>query len=134
MAETSLALDLTAFAQAYRERADRAIRELMIRLGTNVVYRSPVKTGHFRGNWQLGIGVAPTSELKVTDAAGSETVSKITAAIPEDAGGKVYYLRNNVPYGPRLEEGWSAQAPAGIVGLAVAEFQTYVDEAVRSAR
>jgi hypothetical protein len=38
---------------------------------------------------------------------------------------------NALPYGPRLEyEGWSSQAPAGMVRISVVEFQTFVDKAV----
>jgi hypothetical protein len=42
----------------------------------------------------------------------------------------VHFLTNNLPYALRLEYGWSKnQAPAGMVGLAVAEFQSIVRDA-----
>ncbi|WP_330210091.1 hypothetical protein [Pseudomonas sp. AM4(2022)] len=38
---------------------------------------------------------------------------------------------NNLPYGPRLEyEGWSNQAPAGMVQITVTEFQMFINKAV----
>jgi hypothetical protein len=42
------------------------------------------------------------------------------------AGGKIYYIVNNLPYAQRLDDGWSSQAPAGIIGLALAEFDGMV--------
>jgi len=43
------------------------------------------------------------------------------------------YLLNSLPYVRRIEyEGWSSQAKAGMVRITVAEFQTFVDKAVRS--
>ena len=40
-------------------------------------------------------------------------------------------MMNNLPYGPRLEyEGWSSQAPAGMVQVSVTEAQTFVNNAV----
>lgn len=128
MAQTSFAMDLTNFAKAWRERADFAVREIMIALSSNVIYRSPVKTGLFRGNWQLGVGDSPAALLDFKDKLGDATLQRVVAVIPEQAAGKVYYLRNNTVYGPLLEDGYSAQAPAGVVGLAVVEFEGIVAE------
>ena len=33
----------------------------------------------------------------------------------------VLFINNQLPYGPRLEDGWSDQAPLGMVALTIAE-------------
>lgn len=85
--------------------------------------------GCFRGNWQLGVNEQPQGDLPdVRDPEGVETVGKNLAAIPERAAyGNKYYLVNNVPYAIALEEGWSKQAPAGIVGRITIEFPDIVE-------
>ena len=40
--------------------------------------------------------------------------------------GDVIYLTNNLPYAVPLEEGYSKQAPAGMVALTVQDFQSVV--------
>lgn len=91
--------------------------------------------GRFRANWQLGLDAPPTGELydkKATSyPSGAATVAGNQDKIPIlTAGGRMYYLVNNLPYARRLEEGWSSQAPQGMVAITVLEFQQYVDAAV----
>lgn len=86
--------------------------------------------GHFRANWQLGIGSIPDGEIDEKDKGVRKTQARIRAAIPNDAAGKVYYIVNNLPYAQRLEDGWSTQAPFGMVGLTVIEFNDIVAKAL----
>ena len=86
--------------------------------------------GHFRANWQLGIGSLRLGEVKGRDKSGSSTLKKIVATIPNEAAGKVYYVANNTPYSETLEDGHSTQAPYGMVALTEAEFQEYIRENV----
>ena len=86
--------------------------------------------GHFRANWQLGVGAKPDGEIDGIDPGGKATLEKIKAAVPKKAGGRVYYLTNNLPYAIPLEDGHSQQAPEGIVGLTALKFQDYVKQAV----
>ena len=37
------------------------------------------------------------------------------------------YIQNNLPYANRLENGWSNQAPAGMVALTIAEVEAQMD-------
>jgi hypothetical protein len=86
--------------------------------------------GHFRANWQLGIGSLPTGEVEGVDPSGTETKAKAKAAIPAKAAGPVYYFGNNLPYAIPLEEGHSTQAPYGMVGLTQVRFNDFVKKAV----
>ena len=120
---------------------DRLVRKVAIDLLKSVVYKSPVGDatlwqspppagyvgGRFRGNWQLGLNAKPSGEVDNIDANGSSTLVAGMANIPTtNAAGNIYYITNNLPYAQRLENGWSTQAPAGIVSLTVAEFDGIV--------
>jgi hypothetical protein len=141
------ALQLQKFAQKTGEKADLAVGRIVIGVAAELDRRSPVGDssywqhpapkgyvgGRFRGNWQLGVGVVPAGETGAVDTTGAETQGRIIAAVPEKASGLVYYLVNNVPYARRIEDGWSRQAPQGLVGLTTIMFQRIVDEAVAAA-
>lgn len=155
----TFALDLQRFAEKVQDKADEAVSAIMIGIAARIDERSPVGDmtlwkdvdsygfdekfatlvkerregyvgGHFRANWQLGVDVIPEGEVVGTDPTGEATQGRIVAAIPDEASGHVYWLANNAPYARRLEEGWSTQAPQGMVGLTVIEFQAIVREAI----
>ncbi len=88
--------------------------------------------GRFRGNWQASFEVAAKGETGRVDGQGQATKAAGTAVLQayQSAIGTIW-LMNNVPYSVRLEYGHSSQAPAGVVRITVAEFQTFVDAAVR---
>lgn len=142
----TFAVDLQRFATKCGTRADDAVANIVTRIAAEVDKRSPVGDatywkhkppagyigGHFRANWQLGVGVAPAGVVAGVDRTGAATLGRIVAAIPDHASGKVYWLSNNVPYAQRLEHGWSRQAPAGVVGLTVTMFSQIVRDAVEA--
>jgi hypothetical protein len=141
---STFALQLQKFAEKTGQKADLAVQKIVVGVAGRVDARSPVGDGaywknpppkgyvggRFRGNWQLGVGVVPQGETGLIDPTGAEAQGRIIAEIPQQASGQVYYLFNNVPYARRIEEGWSRQAPQGVVGLTVIEFQRIVDDAV----
>jgi hypothetical protein len=88
--------------------------------------------GRFRGNWQVSIGSPKTSEVKRIDPGGAATIAEGALVIEAAVAGPSIWLMNNVPYAERLEHGWSKQAPAGVVKITVAEFQSIVNEQVRA--
>ena len=142
----SFTLDLQRFAEKCAERADDAVGNIVVRIAAELDKRSPVGDatywknpppagyigGHFRANWQLGVGAMPMGEVPGVDRTGEKTQGRIMAEIPEQAAGKVYYIANNAPYAQRLEYGWSRQAPQGLVGLTVTMFQDIVRDAVEA--
>jgi len=142
----SFTLDLQRFAEKCAERADDAVGNIVVRIAAELDKRSPVGDatywknpppagyigGHFRANWQLGVGAMPMGEIPGVDRTGEKTLGRIMAEIPEQAAGKVYYIANNAPYAQRLEHGWSRQAPQGLVGLTVTMFQDIVRDAVEA--
>lgn len=133
-------LDLKQFSEKAARRADDIVGAVVVKIAQRLDLRSPVGDasywkskppkgyvgGRFRGNWQMKIGAAPVGETGRIDKTGAATLGAIIAEVPEQAAGRVYYIANNVPYAQRIEEGWSRQAPQGLVGLTVVEFQDIV--------
>lgn len=142
---STFALDLQRFAEKTGAKADLAVGKIVIEVAREIDQRSPVGDatywehpapkgyvgGRFRGSWNLGVGDMP-SNVETIDPSGAETQGRIIATIPEQASGKVYYLINQVPYANRIEQGWSRQAPQGVVGLTAIMFNRIVDDAVKA--
>lgn len=141
-------LDLRKFVEKAGKRGHEAVAQVVLGLHARVDARSPVGDakywkspppkgyvgGRFRANWQLGVGSMPGGTIATPDPSGATVRARIAAALPEDAAGRVYYLANNVPYAQRIENGWSRQAPQGVVGLAMVEVQSIVNDAVAEAK
>jgi len=81
--------------------------------------RSPVDTGRFRRNWTFSVGAMDAS---VTAGVGSNVAENNAKAeaYPQE-GFPMAYLQNNLPYAERLEDGYSSQAPSGMVAITTAE-------------
>lgn len=114
--------DINRWAQRTEEKLDLAVQKIALDLFKRVILDTPVDTGRARANWQVSIGKVPNGTLDLTDKSGQATVSKATAVAAGLEAGDIIYLVNNLPYIQRLEDGYSGQAPAGMVGLAVQDF------------
>lgn len=130
----SFADQINAFVVEAKGLTDEVVAEAVTGVAFKIDQRSPVDTGHFRANWQLGVNVRPTAELAGFDRDGSGLSGRVTARIPVEAAGKVYWLANNVPYAMRLEMGHSKQAPQGMVGITAVEWQQIVSKAAAKVR
>jgi hypothetical protein len=56
------------------------------------------------------------------------------AEVQQGKRGDVFYIINNLPYMPALEEGHSKQASEGIVGPVVAQFERFFVKAVHEVK
>ena len=112
-------------------KLDDILQTIVIQVGRDVVTLSPVKTGLFKGNWQLSIDSGATSSLLRQDPEGNETLSDIARKANSFTAGQVAYIQNHILYGYDLEYGSSIQAPEGIVRITAAKFNQIVEEAVR---
>lgn len=142
----TFALDLRQFANKTDERVNQVVRKIIIDIGTSLVLKSPVGDakywksppppgyvgGRFRGNWQYNVGVPDTSTSTKIDPSGQATIQSIVGKVSKESAGFVRYITNSLPYAMRLEEGWSRQAPNGMVELTLIEFQSIVDAAAKA--
>jgi hypothetical protein len=105
------------------EIANRAVMRSPV--GDPSIWQSPPPPGYaggrFRGNWQYGFASAPTGFGEAIDPSGAATLSSIIAGVENKQG--VHWIANNLPYAQRIENGWSSQAPQGIVGRIELEFE-----------
>lgn len=127
----SFASEVAAHNRKAAQSVDKTVRAITFSLFREVVMRSPVDTGRFKGNWQVSQGTPVRGTLTTTDASGGVTIANIAAGI--GGAGSVTYLANNLPYAQRLEyDGWSGQARQGMVRVSMARVQSIAASAIRA--
>lgn len=127
MSETpaQFTLSIDKFADDLVEEQVVAVtQKLALTALRGVVMKSPVDTGRFRGNWNVGIGSIDYSITDNVDKTGQETINKGAGIVDRAPAYQAIWISNNLPYANRLENGWSKQAPAGMVALTFAELET----------
>lgn len=130
----SFSADITRFIQRANGDIDRATREATVLLAQGVVLKSPVDTGRFRQNWQFSAAGIDRATSPGVDPQGQMTLRRLIAEIGKTGSGGVTFLSNSLPYAVRLENGWSDQAPHGMVKLTAQEFQQYVSQAAKGSK
>ena len=81
-----------------------------------VITRSPVDTGAYRGNHQVSINKPDNSyDLNATDM--TNAYVKAGSVISKVKIGNLVYIQNCLPYSLKLEGGSSKQAPQGVYAL-----------------
>lgn len=81
--------------------------------------------GRARANWQVSTVFPGNSEIEAIDPGGDATEAQGIAAVGSAQPFGTIWIYNNVPYIRRLEDGWSTQAPSGMVGVSLAEIETF---------
>ncbi|MFJ1075569.1 HK97 gp10 family phage protein [Bordetella bronchiseptica] len=129
----SFTADLGKFAARAKGNIDTATRQATVLLAEGVIMKSPMDKGRFRANWQFSAAGIQRATSMAVDPDGQVTLHRLVADIKQTRAGGVTYLSNSLPYAVRLENGWSKQAPQGMVKLTVQEFQQYVSQAAKDA-
>jgi len=121
---------ITLRGRKVAEGADALVRKVALAADQAVVMGTPVDTGRARSNWIASVG-SPASavidayapgEAGSTEAANTQAAMDQAASVISgyDAGEEIH-ITNNLPYIQRLNDGYSAQAPANFVEQAVME-------------
>lgn len=129
-------MDFKAFGKRMREIADRVepgahkvVQQVALAVDQTVVLATPVDTGRARANWQVQAGVATSDIIEAySPGKGASTSTENTRAALEQGKiavsaaqpGQEIHITNNLAYIGALNDGHSAQAPAGFVEEAVA--------------
>jgi hypothetical protein len=140
--------DLSSFVTETTANAEAVLRAVAVSILQQLVMRSPVDTGRFRGNWQVGLGKAAPGPVDTTDA--NAALAAAQSAVRPFTLGQTIFLANQLPYGPVLEfglypnppkggagktvGGFSKQAPAGMVGVTLRDFDAHVQRAARAVK
>lgn len=129
------------FSQQMRQWADKrkvtmnkAIAMTAIRLGTNIIERTPVDTGRAKGNWMSAYGSADTGTSE--SRSGSQAIAALSVkfTVAEVGRNSSIYITNSLPYVQKLEYGSSKQAPNGMVRISIAEFRDILTREVNNAQ
>lgn len=106
------------------EDADDFSKKVAGEMLSQVVTRSPVDSGAYRGNHRVGVGsVDTTADKSQTE---NTAIQRGVATIQAGGGlGKIVYISNSLPYATKIEFGHSMQAPNGVYALS---FQSVVNK------
>jgi hypothetical protein len=106
------------------EDADDFSKKVAGEMLAQVVTRSPVDSGAYRGNHRVGVNsVDTTADKSQTE---NTAIQRGVATIQAGGGlGKIVYISNSLPYATKIEFGHSMQAPNGVYALS---FQSVVNK------
>lgn len=105
------------FAIEVLKNADDHLKKIVGETLQQVVARSPVMDGEFRASHKVTLDSPQNTYEKGYDLSGNETLREgLQIASTAKIGGLVY-IQTLSPYGTRLENGWSQQAPHGVFAL-----------------
>ena len=126
-------------ADRINKRVENVVREIAFELFSNIVIRTPVDTGRLRANWNVSFG---SPDHTVSDSTEPPDLRSIIYSMP--AGG-IVWMSNSLPYAATVEygmypnppkkgtgktiNGYSTQAPSGMVRVSVRELETAVRRA-----
>lgn len=143
MAEWSM--DLTKYAEKKKVEIKEVRKSYAFALYSSIVKKTPVDTGRARANWNVSVGSPDTS---TTEDTATTPMSK--SKMPDPKGDESIFISNNLPYITTLEyggfpnppkkdggktiNGFSKQAPNGMVGVTLANNEAIFDSAVRAVK
>lgn len=89
--------------------------------------------GRLRANWQTTTHRPAEAVINRKDPNGVAAMNRINRGLGNGKGKDVVvWFTNNLPYANRIEfEGWSSQAPAGMVRKNVIRFDRLIKEAIQ---
>lgn len=129
------------FIKKARKNPEIVVRQVTVKLYSQIIMASPVDTGRFRMNWQASYGKPKDGILIANDPSGTRAISNVTQFVMNNPKWDEFRLTNNLPYaevleyggypgdGPNTVGGYSKQAPNGMVRVTVTRFQRLIDEA-----
>jgi hypothetical protein len=139
----SFSIPIAKLAEKVKADLQTTVQKSTQQVFAAVVKRTPVDTGRARANWNASQGALDTTTTDSTDQARGAAEAARAGAMP--AGG-VVYLANSLPYARTLEygeypnppkkptgktvNGFSKQAPQGMVRLSAQEYEAYVRRVV----
>ena len=129
------------FIKKAKKNPELVVRQVTIKLYSQIILASPVDTGRFRMNWQATYLTPATGVLIGDDPSGSRAIGRATNFVMNSPKWDEFRFTNNLPYaakiefggypgtGPNTVGGFSRQAPQGVVRVTVKRFQRLIDEA-----
>ena len=126
----SFALKVEDWELRSKQELRTIMRKVALELFTRIIMRTPVDTGRLRDNWQVEIGTPSGNVLDRFDPRGQEAINETTSVVERWDGDTAIFLFNNLPYAMAVEEGWSSQAPQGMVRVTLLEHPQIIEQEV----
>ncbi|KIC79130.1 hypothetical protein [Pseudomonas sp. C5pp] len=105
------------FTGLVEEALTQRVRVIALAMLNEIVLRSPVDTGRFRGNNIVSVGAPVYTSSANVDPTGSDTIQQGVRVVTGLEPYTQVFIQNNLPYAVPLEDGHSQQAPAGIYAV-----------------
>lgn len=122
---------LRGFGIKALDQVDKVRRASVLELFKLVIFATPVDTGRLRGNWQTTINSPASAAIGRDDPGGAAAMAEAVANLGSLTD--VVWFTNNLPYAERIEyDGWSKQAPEGMVRRHVASWKRIVAAKARA--
>lgn len=124
----SLAVSLERKAKAIDEAASKTAVDTAMAIVGDLAYKTPVDTSQALSNWRVTLDSPATGTIapyypglqgSSQRASAAETINAAKSVLANKKPGQAIFITNNLPYIKRLNDGYSAQAPAGFVERAV---------------
>lgn len=102
------------FTGLVEEALTQRVRVIALAMLNEIVLRSPVDTGRFRGNNIVSVGAPVYTSSANVDPTGSETIQQGVRVMTGLEPYTQVFIQNNLVYSVELERGHSKQAPSGV--------------------
>lgn len=142
----SLVIDLKRVRKKFGERAEKVAKGTFLSLAGRIVKATPVGRpelwstsapegyigGTLRGAWNISLGSPDVTFTGKPDKQGDATIGRLNAEAAKLKLGQSWWMTNPAPYAARIEyEGWSSQAPAGMMRVNIMQTQAVVNEQLK---
>lgn len=123
-----LAASLEKKAKAIDEAASKLAVDTALTIVGDLAFKTPVDTSQALSNWIVTLETPSSDKIKphfpgeggsTQRASAAETLNSAKLVLRNKKPGQAIFITNNLPYIRRLNDGYSAQAPAGFVERAV---------------
>lgn len=114
--------------------AYRAARMAFFEVALDVIQNTPVDEGFAKGSWTFSENSKVPFFNNDRDPQGRNAINQLTQGVNKASDDSALYLLSNLVYMPRLEYGWSMQAPSGMVRQALMRFERELEKRLNEIR
>ena len=136
-------MDLNKYAKKKKVEIKEVRKAYVFALYSSIVKKTPIDTGRARANWNVSEG---SPDISTTEDTRTSPMSK--NKMPDPNGDESIFISNNLPYitvleyggfpnppdkdGGKTVNGFSKQAPEGMVGVTLANNEAIFNSAVKA--
>lgn len=123
--------DLESFADRHQVMITLVVKKIVLDLFVRILKRTRVDTGYARGNWQVGVGSFPTTEIDNKNKSTSPAPAMQALSSYEAREEQSVFVVNSCHYIRYLEYGTESFEGDHMVSRTVEEFRSFVSDAVK---